>query len=84
MNKEIILSFNNEGQMKTLYNENIELEALGKLNIKRASHVEPTNDGLWTADLTPIGGPILGPFKKRSIALEEEVNWINNNILSSK
>ncbi|MFW6007891.1 MAG: hypothetical protein ACOCP8_01390 [archaeon] len=46
MNKEIILSFNNEGQMKTLYNENIELEALGKLNIKRASHVEPTNDGL--------------------------------------
>ena len=32
--------------------------ALGQLTIRRASHVEPDEWGRWTADLTPIAGPL--------------------------
>ena len=38
------------------------LLALGPAAIRRASHVEPTPDGRWTADLGPMEGPVLGPF----------------------
>jgi len=50
----------------------------GKTTIKRASHVEPCEGG-WKADLTPVNGPVLGPFKKRAVALQEEVNWLLAN-----
>lgn len=44
----------------------------GTAEIRRASHVEPTDDGRWTADLAPIGGAVLGPFDLRGQALDEE------------
>lgn len=78
---QVIITFNN-GTATTIYNEHIELENLGKVHIKRASYVEPTVDGQWTADMTPVKGPILGPFEKRSIALKEEVKWLNENIFN--
>lgn len=56
----------------------------GKADVRRASHVEPTptSDGVkWTADLTPVGGPILGPFDERQTALDEEVKWLNSHRL---
>ena len=36
----------------------------------------PTPDGRWTADMTPVGGPVLGPFDRRSEALEAEHAWL--------
>lgn len=56
-------------------------QAIGTIHIKRASHVEPTLDGRWTADMTPSGGPVLGPFQTRSEALEREVEWLEANDL---
>jgi hypothetical protein len=47
----------------------------------RASHVEPDDRGRWLADLSPIGGPVLGPFDRRSEALEAEVTWLEENWL---
>ena len=41
------------------------LLGLGKLQITRASHVEPDLDGNWWADMGPVGGPVLGPFGTR-------------------
>lgn len=35
----------------------------------------------WWADLLPIGGPVLGPFDKRSQALAAEVDWIMENFI---
>ena len=32
--------------------------------IRRASHVEPDEAGRWWADLSPVGGPRLGPFAR--------------------
>ena len=41
-------------------------------SITRASHVEPDAEGRWLADLTPVAGPVLGPFDLRSEALAAE------------
>jgi hypothetical protein len=72
------------GHLHCLYNESLDLSTLGRLTIRRASHVEPTNDGQWTADLSPLGGPVLGPFPLRSAALAAEEDWIIRNWLPSR
>lgn len=55
------------------------LRGLGPLRIKRASHVEPNDAGLWVADLSPVDGPSLGPYATRQEALEAEAEWLNAN-----
>ena len=65
-----------DGRLKCLYDEAIDLATLGRLMITRGSHVEPTADGRWTADLSPVGGPSLGPFEYRSQALAAERAWL--------
>ena len=64
------------GFVRSIYDETIELAALGPLEIRRASHVEPTADGHWTADLSPVHGSILGPFDHRTEALAAEQAWL--------
>jgi hypothetical protein len=70
------------GKVRCLYGEELDLEALGLLAIRRASHVEPNDRGEWTADLSPLGGPILGPFSRRSQALAAEAEWIESHLPS--
>lgn len=72
----MILRFEPEGTVTTVYTEALDLAELGHVSVARASHVEPTPDGLWTADLSPVDGPVLGPFAKRSEALAAEVAWL--------
>ena len=69
------------GHVRCLYGEELDLHRLGKLRIKRGSHVEPTVDGQWTADLSPVAGPVLGPFSTRSEALAAEAAWLETNWL---
>lgn len=69
------------GLVRGIYGEEIALDALGPLAITRASHVEPDDSGRWLADLSPVGGPVLGPFDRRSEALREEVAWLEANWL---
>ncbi len=69
------------GSCRCLYSEEFDLQTLGRLSIQRASHVEPTADGLWTADLSPVGGPILGPFQTRSDGLTAERRWLEEHWL---
>jgi hypothetical protein len=71
---ELIVERN--GRLRCLYDESIDLSALGRMTITRGSHVEPTPDGRWTADLAPVGGPLLGPFAGRSQALAAERAWL--------
>jgi hypothetical protein len=52
------------------------LATLGQLDIKRVSNVEPDANNQWNADLSPVGGPILGPFEDRKDALAAEVAWL--------
>jgi len=65
------------GDCSSIYDESLDLHTLGRPEISRASHVEPTADGQWTADLSPVHGPILGPFPTRSQALNAEVAWLD-------
>jgi hypothetical protein len=69
------------GHLRGIYGEALDLAALGTPQISRASHVEPDDRGRWLADLSPIGGPVLGPFDRRSEALEAEVTWLEENWL---
>ena len=64
------------GRCRLVYDEAIDWGAVGTLYIQRASHVEPITGGNWQADLTPVGGPVLGPFEKRSKALAAETKWL--------
>ena len=61
-----------DGFAYCLYDETLDLAAIGRFSISRASHVEPVPDGNWVADLAPVGGPRLGPFPRRSDALRAE------------
>lgn len=70
-----------DGQGRAIYSEEIDLRALGRLAIYRASHVEPTPDGRWSADLRPVLGPVLGPFELRTQALEAEQVWLREHWL---
>ena len=64
------------GTVKVIYGEEIPLEELGELSIRRASFVEPAAGGGWLVDLSPVDGPRLGPFKYRSQGLEAEQQWL--------
>jgi hypothetical protein len=67
------------GRVRCVYDDALDLGALGRVVITRASHVEPDPDGRWTADLSPVGGPVLGPFGRRSEALAAERTWLDRN-----
>jgi hypothetical protein len=71
------------GVVRCVYAEEIDLTALGSPTITRASHVEPDDQGLWWADMTPVSGPQLGPFQHRSQALEAERHWLETHWLAS-
>ncbi len=69
------------GGVRCVYDEALPLADFGRITIARGSHVEPNAAGLWTADLSPVGGPQLGPFATRSAALDAEREWLETNWL---
>lgn len=69
------------GKVHCLYGEEIDLQKIGAMSIARGSHVEPDPKGHWTADLSPVDGPLLGPFANRSAALEAERQWLETHWL---
>ena len=76
MTTEMELVVDAGGDVRCIYGEELDLRELGKLQITRASHVEPDRDGFWWADMGPVGGPVLGPFKNRTEALGAEKGWL--------
>ena len=70
-----------DGTVRAIYAEDIDLTRIGPPIISRASHVEPDSQGRWLADLGPVGGPVLGPFDRRSEALAAELDWLEANWL---
>ncbi len=72
------------GSVRCVYDELLDLWSLGQVRIERGSHVEPDENGKWYADLGPVSGPRLGPFERRSQALEAERAWLEANWLSQR
>jgi hypothetical protein len=75
----MFLVVDSAGQAHCLYTEALDLSQLGSLTIRRASHVEPDSRGRWWADLAPVGGPKLGPFRQRSQGLSIEQKWLEGH-----
>jgi hypothetical protein len=65
-----------QGTVRCVYGEAIDLACLGTLSVRRAGHVEPDDRGRWWADLGSVGGPRLGPFPTRTLALDAEQGWL--------
>jgi hypothetical protein len=70
------------GSVRCVYAEAIDLSRLGQVSIRRASRVEPDQDGRWWTDLSPVGGPVVGPFDRRGAALAAEQHWLETNWLA--
>lgn len=65
------------GHAQFVYDDQLaELLAEGDATVRRVSHVEPSPAGGWTADMSPVGGPVLGPFFRRAFALNAEREWL--------
>jgi hypothetical protein len=77
----MILIIDPGGHVRGVYGEEIDLAVLGPPRITRASHVEPDGNGHWLADLSPVGGHVLGPVDRRSEALDVEREWLEANWL---
>ncbi len=69
------------GTIRCLYGEEIDLSSLAGMMVVRGYQVEPNETGKWSADMSPVSGPILGPFHRRSQALEAEARWLETNRL---
>ena len=68
------------GEIRFIYSDSLRpLMTAGTATTKRVSDVEPDAEGRWTADLSKVGGPILGPFELRDAALAAEVSWLEEN-----
>lgn len=76
MPKSLELAISPDGSVRFIYDDEAAcLLEEGKVEIRRASHVEP--EGMtWVADMSPVNGPRLGPFKTRKEALEAEHSWL--------
>ena len=76
MTAEMELVVDAGGDVRCVYGEELDLRELGKLQITRASHVEPDAEGYCFADMGPSGGQVLGPYGSRTEALREEREWL--------
>ena len=66
------------GDMRCIYDEPLDLCELGKVQLTRTSHVEPDTDGYRRADIRLVDGPVPGPSRSRSEALEAEREWLQS------
>lgn len=72
----IIISADGES-ISGIYDDNLApLLRAGQTTVKRASHVEPDENGYWRADMSPMGGPVLQPRVLRATALADERKWL--------
>jgi len=73
-----------DGVARFIYDDDLAaVTQLGPSTTHRVSHVEPAPGGGWTADMSPVGGPVLGredPFPLRQQALDAEVRWLRQHL----
>jgi hypothetical protein len=72
----VVVVVDTAGTCRCVYGEDLDFSSLGPVRLRRASHVEPDAAGRWSADLSPVRGPVLGPFRLRGEALAAEERWL--------
>jgi len=70
------------GEIQFIYSDALApvIAALGGGVTARASHVEPTPNGQWQADMSPVNGPCLPPTATRAASLAQEVEWLEKRL----
>ena len=84
VNRSFDLLIGPDGTGRCVYGETldlsaVDLSALGQAEIQRGSFVEPDASARWWADLSPVAGPKLGPYARRSEALDAERAWLERH-----
>lgn len=65
-----------DGDLLFLWDDRLQpLLDVGSAVIRRVGRVEPAKTE-WVADLSPVRGPVLGPFRLRDEALQAEREWL--------
>lgn len=78
------IAIDEQGALMFVYDDALTaLLDAGDAHIARASHVEPCAGNTWHADMSPVGGPVLGPFALRQEALDAERRWLSANVIST-
>lgn len=70
-----------DGSLQMIHDDDVSAQVFdaSEATVRRASHVEPECMA-WIADLSPVDGPLLGPFPTRREALEAEVAWLRERL----
>lgn len=77
---DLVIDIDADGHVRFVYDDRLaDLLEQGDARVMRVSHVEPAPAGGWTADMNPVGGPVLGPFPLRATALSAERAWLREN-----
>lgn len=72
-----------DGTIESLYTDEIDLQEIGNLSVKRASHVEFNSDKqAWFVTIVDTG-EVFGPHKTRKAALKEEVEVLESRMESN-
>lgn len=87
--KKLTLVVSDGGSIKAIYDDALVplMDQAESVVTRRASHVEPSitewGDGrsYWTADLSPVGGPMLTGFTTRKAALDAEVEYLRGHVI---
>lgn len=68
-----------DGNLKFIWDDRLdELKHAGEFHRRRASYVESAGTQ-WTADMSPVGGPLLGPFELHKYAISAETAWLEGH-----
>jgi hypothetical protein len=73
------------GKVLAIYSDDLaDLKAKAKTaTIRRVSYVEPTPDGQWAADMSPVApGVVLGPYRLRQEALDAEIRFLDSKLFT--
>lgn len=84
LGKHLKLVVKDGGTIRAVYDDALTVLMRGaKVKIARASHVEPNDSGfcLWSADMTPVGGPKLIGFRTRQEALDAERDYLDRYVI---
>lgn len=78
------VSIRPNGTVEFIYHDSMlpYMDNFSHRKITRVSHVEPNEDGMWVADMSPVNGPHSPPFTTREEALQWESEWLENNYLT--
>ena len=83
-NSDCLLEIAPDGTLRFLWDDSLApLLHLGEASLQRASYVEPSGNA-WVADMTPVGGSVLGPFALRREALQAEHDWLRQHGLGRR